>query len=70
MSFNYDGMDRLIEVVNEAGAGYLFGRDLAGNITSERDYGGIGRTYHRDGCGRVTRIDRPGGRSTTYTYDA
>lgn len=70
VSFNYDGMDRLLEVVNEAGAGYLFGRDLAGNITSERDYGGIGRTYHRDGCGRVTRIDRPGGRSTTYTYDA
>ena len=70
VSFNYDGMDRLTEVVNEAGAGYLFGRDLAGNITSERDYGGIGRTYHRDGCGRVTRIDRPGGRSTTYTYDA
>lgn len=69
VSFNYDGMDRLTEVVNEAGAGYLFGRDLAGNITSERDYGGIGRTYHRDGCGRVTRIDRPGGRSTTYTYD-
>lgn len=70
VSFNYDGMDRLTEVVNEAGAGYLFGRDLAGNITSERDYGGTGRIYHRDGCGRVTRIDRPGGRSTTYTYDA
>ena len=70
VSFNYDGMDRLTEVVNEAGAGYLFGRDLAGNVTSERDYGGTGRTYHRDGCGRVTRMDRPGGRSTTYTYDA
>ena len=70
VSFRYDGMDRLREVINEAGSGYLFSRDLAGNISSERDYGGIERAYHRDGCGRVTRIDRPGGRSTSYTYDA
>ena len=70
VSFRYDGMDRLREVVNEAGSGYLFRRDLAGNISSEKDYGGIERTYRRDGCGRVTRIDRPGGRSTAYTYDA
>ena len=69
VSFRYDGMDRLREVVNEAGAGYVFRRDLAGNISSEKDYGGIERIYHRDGCGRVTRIDRPGGRSTAYTYD-
>ncbi|EEF78342.1 hypothetical protein BACCOPRO_03869 [Phocaeicola coprophilus DSM 18228 = JCM 13818] len=61
VSFRYDGMDRLREVVNEAGAGYVFRRDLAGNISSEKDYGGIERIYHRDGCGRVTRIDRPGG---------
>ena len=60
VSFRYDGMDRLREVVNEAGAGYVFRRDLAGNISSEKDYGGIERIY-RDGCGRVTRIDRPGG---------
>ena len=70
VSFRYDGMDRLVEVVNEAGCGYLFRRDTAGNVTSERDYGGIGRTYHRDGCGRVIRIERPGGRSTSYSYDA
>ena len=70
VSFRYDGMDRLREVINEAGSGYLFSRDLAGNISSERDYGGIERAYQRDGCGRVTRIDRPGGRSTSYTYDA
>ncbi|MEY8607484.1 hypothetical protein AALI25_13630, partial [Muribaculum intestinale] len=70
VSFRYDGMDRLREVVNEAGSGYLFRRDLAGNVSSEKDYGGIERTYRRDGCGRVTRIDRPGGRSTAYTYDA
>ena len=69
VSFRYDGMDRLREVVNEAGAGYVFRRDLAGNVSSEKDYGGIERIYHRDGCGRVTRIDRPGGRSTAYTYD-
>ncbi|MFK2576349.1 hypothetical protein ACIXQX_23335 [Bacteroides fragilis] len=62
-------MDRLREVVNEAGAGYVFRRDLAGNISSEKDYGGIERIYHRDGCGRVTRIERPEGRSTAYTYD-
>ena len=53
VSFRYDGMDRLREVVNEAGAGYVFRRDLAGNISSEKDYGGIERIYHRDGCGRV-----------------
>ena len=69
VSFRYDGMDRLREVVNEAGAGYVFRRDLAGNISSEKDYGGIERIYHRDGCGRVTRIERPEGRSTAYTYD-
>lgn len=69
VSFRYDGMDRLREVINEAGIGYAFRRDLAGNITSERDFGGMERKYHRDGCGRVTRIDRPGGRSTAYTYD-
>ena len=69
VSFRYDGMDRLREVVNEAGIGYAFRRDLAGNITSERDFGGMERKYHRDGCGRVTRIDRPGDRSTAYTYD-
>ena len=69
VSFRYDGMDRLREVVNEAGAGYVFRRDLAGNVSSEKDYGGIERIYHRDGCGRVTRIDRPEGRSTAYTYD-
>ena len=70
VSFRYDGMDRLREVVNEAGSGYLFGRDLAGNIATERDYGGIERRYRRDGCGRVTLVERPGGRSTAYTYDA
>lgn len=70
VSFRYDGNGRLREVVNEEGSGYRFGRDLAGNVTVERDYGGTERRYHRDACGRVTSIDRPGGRSTQYAYDA
>ena len=70
VSFRYDRMDRLREVVNEEGIGYLFGRDLAGNIAYEKDYGGIERRYHRDGCGRVTLVERPQGRSTAYTYDS
>ena len=69
VSFRYDGMDRLREVINEAGSGYLFGRDLAGNISMERDYGGIERRYRRDGNGRVTLVERPEGRSTAYAYD-
>ena len=69
VSFRYDNNDRLREVVNEAGSGYHFGRDLAGNIDMERDYGGIERRYRRDRCGRVTHVERPGGRSTAYTYD-
>ena len=65
-AYNYDPSLYQQEVTD--GERYTIVHDYLGTPT--QDYGGIERTYRRDGCGRVTRIDRPGGRSTAYTYDA
>ena len=40
-----------------------------GQVVTETGFDGLRREYERDGAGRVTRVNRPGGKWTEYQYD-
>ena len=69
LSYEYNSEEQLVSITNEKGEVYQFERDVKGNITKEVGYDNLVRTYERDYSSLVTKIQRPGGRFTRYTYD-
>lgn len=69
LELQYDKEERLIRIVNEQGGAYQIKLDANGEIIVEVGFDGLIRQYLRDADNRVIRINRPGGRHTTYSYD-
>ncbi len=69
ISYEYNSEEELISVTNEKGEVYRLERDVKGNIVREVGYDNLTRTYERDYSGLITKINRPGGRFTRYSYD-
>ena len=69
ITYKYNSEEELVSITNEKGEVYQFERDVKGNIVKEVGYDNLPRTYERDYSGLVTKINRPGGRFTKYSYD-
>ena len=69
ITYEYNSEEELISVTNENGEVYLLERDVKGNIVREVGFDNLIRTYERDYSGLITKINRPGGRFTRYSYD-
>ncbi len=67
--FVYDTEEQLTEIVNEHHRAYRFVLGPTGEVDEEHGFDGLTRKYTRDQAGRVTRVDRPGERFSTYEYD-
>lgn len=70
VAFEYDTEERLTAIINEHGAAYRFALDPAGDVVEEHGFDGLRRRYERDASGRVSRVLRPGARSSSFAYDA
>jgi RHS repeat-associated protein len=68
--FDYDKEERLVAITNEHGHVYQFELGPTGLVRVESGFDGVRRKYERDLAGRVTKLMRPGGKSTEYTFDA
>ncbi|MCY1013388.1 DUF6531 domain-containing protein [Nannocystis pusilla] len=68
--YTYDTEERLLSIINEAGAVYRFELDPCGDIKAEYGFDGIRRLYQRDLAGRVTEVFRASGLRTVHAYDA
>lgn len=69
ITFGYNSELQLRRIGNEAGENYFFELDGLGQVITEIGFDGLRREYERDGSGRVTRVNRPGGKWTGYLYD-
>jgi RHS repeat-associated protein len=67
--FEYDTEEQLKAIINEHGEVYRFDLDPLGNVLSESGFDGLTRSYLRDALGLARRIQRPGGRYSTVSYD-
>lgn len=61
ITFGYNSELQLRRIGNEAGDNYFFELDGLGLVVTETGFDGLRREYERDGAGRVTRVNRPGG---------
>ncbi|MEZ0612202.1 type VI secretion system tube protein TssD [Fibrella sp. WM1] len=68
VQFVYDREGRLTDVINQGGLRYRFALDATGQVIEEEGFDGLLRRYERDAAGRVSRVLRPGERTTTYSY--
>ena len=69
ITFGYNSELQLRRIGNETGENYFFELDGLGQVITEIGFDGLRREYERDGSGRVTRVNRPGGKWTEYLYD-
>jgi RHS repeat-associated protein len=67
--FNYDTEGRLRSVINEARKAYILQYNKRGEVIAETGFDGLQQLYDRDATGKITKVQRPGGRSTSYEYD-
>ncbi|WP_051290009.1 DUF6531 domain-containing protein [Paenibacillus massiliensis] len=65
----YNNEEELTTVVNEHGERYVLERDENGQIVRETGFDGIVRQYVRSPGGLLERMERPGGRWTSFSYD-
>jgi len=69
IKFEYDTEEQLKAIVNEHGRVYEFDLDPLGEVVNESGFDGLTRGYLRDALGQVRRLQRPGGRYSTFNYD-
>jgi RHS repeat-associated protein len=70
VGYNYDLSSRRIRMYDETGI-YVFGYDANSRITSvDGPWDNDTLSYYYDQLGRRTRLERQGGQSVTYQYDA
>jgi RHS repeat-associated protein len=69
IKFAYDTELNLTTVINEEGSRYVFELDANGQIIVETGFDGLTRHYQRNKAGQVTKVERPGERSTQYQYN-
>lgn len=67
--FDYDTEENLTGIRNEAGRQYQFKYNAMDELVVESGFDDLIREYYRDPLGRVSRIQRPGGRFSECQYD-
>jgi YD repeat-containing protein len=69
VKFEYDTEEQLLGIINEHGHVYRFKLGCTGEVDEEHGFDGLMRRYTRDRAGRVTRVERPGSRFSSFKYD-
>lgn len=69
VELRYDTEDRVVEVLNEAGLGHRFVRNLLGQVTEEHGFDGKVQRTTYDAAGRVSGFERPSGRTSRMMHD-
>ncbi|WP_051107662.1 RHS repeat-associated core domain-containing protein [Paenibacillus fonticola] len=65
----YNHETELTAVINEHGERYVLERDANGSIIRETGFDGMVKQYERSPSGLLRKVERPGGRWTTFEYD-